>query len=148
IYSMMAIIQVFRNPRKPQFVVTPKAEVVEEEFISPLVRPFYFLFGVTVFAIVAGVFRFIYVPGSRPLTAVVMVWNFLNVTLISAAFGALLERRQRRSAPRMPLQVSGTIEAPDGTLIPCAIEDASAGGFRLTLPKDGPKFRFGDQAFL
>jgi cellulose synthase (UDP-forming) len=148
IYSMMAIAQVFRNPRKPQFVVTPKSEVVEEEFVSPLIRPFYVLFGITVFATIAGVFRYIYVPGSRSLTAVVMAWNFLNITLISAAFGALLERRQRRSAPRMPMQSSARIEAPDGTSVPCSVEDASAGGFRLTMPKGSTKFRFGDQAFL
>ena len=70
IYSMMAIIQVFRNPRKPQFIVTPKSEVVEEEFISPLVRPFYYLFLLLIFAIIAGVFRFSYIPGSRSLTGV------------------------------------------------------------------------------
>ena len=148
IYSMMAIIQVFRNPRKPQFVVTPKSEVVEEEFVSPLVRPFYYLFGAVALAVFAGAIRFYQLPGSRGLTGMVMVWNFLNLMLISAAFGALLERRQRRSAPRMPLQVRASIEAPDGTHVPCSIEDISAGGFRLSLGHMGNKFRFGDQAFL
>jgi cellulose synthase (UDP-forming) len=148
IYSMMAIIQVFRNPRQPQFVVTPKSEVVEEEFVSPLVRPFYFLFFFVMLAMVAGALRFAYIPGSRPLTVVVMFWNMVNLTLISAAFGALLERRQRRSAPRMPLQLPADLEAPDGQRIKCSIEDISAGGFRLSLGQDGRKLRFGDQSFL
>jgi cellulose synthase (UDP-forming) len=148
IYSMMAIIQVFRNPRKPQFVVTPKSEVVEEEFISPLVRPFYILFFCVVAAMIAGIIRFIQIPDSRPLTGMVLVWNMLNLTLISAAFGALLERRQRRSAPRMPLQVPAVIEAPNGQRLSCTVEDISAGGFRLTLGQEAKSLRFGDQVFL
>jgi cellulose synthase (UDP-forming) len=147
-YSMMAILQVFRNPRKPQFMVTPKSEVVEEEFVSPLVRPFYYLFAILIAAVIAGIFRYIHVPGSRALTVVVMMWNFFNITLLSASFGALLERRQRRSAPRMPLQAPAHLEGPDGRLLPCTVDDISAGGFRLTLGQEGAKLRFGDQAFL
>ena len=126
IYSMVAILQVFRNPRKPQFIVTPKSEVLEEEFVSPLVRPFYWLFLIVIAALIAGVLRIVYIPGSRELTVVVMVWCLLNLTLISAAFGALLERRQRRAAPRMPLQVPAEVEAPDGTRATCSIEDISS----------------------
>ena len=59
-----------------------------------------------------------------------MVWNLLNITLVSAAFGALLERRQRRASPRMPLQVPAHIEASDGSLVKCSIDDISAGGFQ------------------
>ncbi len=148
VYSMMAIIQVFRNPRKPKFMVTPKSEVVEEEFISPLVRPFYILFFLVIAAMIAGTIRFAFIPDSRSLTGVVMMWNFLNLTLLSAAFGALLERRQRRTAPRMPLEVPAKIESPDGQRIDCSIEDISAGGFRLSLGKGGEALRPGDQAFI
>lgn len=148
IYSMVAIIQVFRNPRKPQFMVTPKGEVVDEEFVSPLIRPFYYLFGLLILSMIAGAFRYAYVPGSRALTVVVMVWNMLNITLVSAAFGALLERRQRRSAPRMPLQAPAQLELGNGSLIKCSVDDISSGGFRLTLGDEGRKVRFGDQAFL
>jgi len=145
---MMAIVQVFLNPRKPKFVVTPKSEMVEAEFVSPLVRPFYVLFALVLTASVAGIFRFWLVPSSRPLTGVVMAWNLLNITLISAAFGALFERRQRRSAPRMPLNLPAIIEGPDGAPVRCIIEDASAGGIRVQVEDPTARLRFGDQAFI
>ncbi len=148
VYTMMAIVQVFLNPRKPNFVVTPKSEVVEEEFVSPLVRPFYVLFGLVTLASVAGIFRFWLVPSSRPLTAVVMAWNVLNITLISSAFGALFERRQRRSQPRMPINTPAVIEGPDGLPLHCVIEDASAGGIRVKLDDPKARLRFGEQAFI
>lgn len=148
VYTMMAIVQVFLNPRKPKFVVTPKSEMVEEEFVSPLVRPFYVLFGFVVLASLGGLVRFWLLPDARPLTVVVLLWNFINITLISSAFGALFERRQRRTAPRMPLNVPAAIEAPDGSLVRCVIEDASAGGIRVQLDKSDAKIRFGDQVFI
>jgi cellulose synthase (UDP-forming) len=148
VYTMMAIVQVFLNPRKPKFVVTPKSEMVEAEFVSPLVRPFYVLFFFVILASVGGIFRFWLVPESRSLTAVVMVWNLLNITLISAAFGALYERRQRRTAPRMPLNVPAMIEGPDGAPVRCLIEDASAGGIRVKVEEPNARFRFGEQAFI
>jgi cellulose synthase (UDP-forming) len=92
--------------------------------------------------------RFWLQPASRPLTVVVLMWNFLNITLISSAFGALFERRQRRSAPRMPLNIPGLIEAPDGSQVRCVIEDASAGGIRVQVDDANAKIRFGDQVFI
>jgi cellulose synthase (UDP-forming) len=148
VYTMMAIIQVFLNPRKPKFVVTPKSEVVEEAFVSPLVRPFYVLFALTIIATIGGCFRLWLVPSSRPLTAVVMSWNVLNITLISSAFGALFERRQRRAAPRMPLNLPALIEGPNGVPVRCFIEDASAGGIRVQIQDKTAKFQFGEQAFI
>ncbi len=149
IYSMMALFQVFRNPRKPQFVVTPKSEIVEEEFISPLVKPFYVLLAILGLSFIAGVIRWELYAQSRDLTTVVLIWNILNFCLVAAAFGALLERRQRRGAPRMPATTHGSLEAPDGKVYRCNIDDISVGGFRVVF--DTPpasRLTFGDQAFL
>src|SRR5690606_30768375 len=58
IYAMLALVQVIKNPHKPQFVVTPKSEMVEEDFISPMVKPFYYLIGFLVLAVLGGLWRF------------------------------------------------------------------------------------------
>lgn len=142
VFAIKALYQVFRNPRNPQFVVTPKGETLQSEFISPMATPFYLLFLVVLAGTIGGVVKLWLEPGARALTAVVLFWEVINLVLVVASFGALLERRQRRSTPRMPVELSGVLVV-DGTPMPCRIEDLSIGGARLvfdnpdlTLPAD------------
>ncbi len=148
-YALLALIQVFRNPRQPQFIVTPKGELLDEDFISPMVKPFYYLIAFLGISLGFGVWRFDAYPLSRGLTTFVIFWNCINLGLIMAALGALLERRQRRTTPRMPASVDATFEAPDGKHYRCMIDDVSTGGFRATFDTPpGSKMTFGDMGFV
>jgi cellulose synthase (UDP-forming) len=134
VFLLQALVKVFFNPHKPSFVVTPKGSTLEQEFISPLARPFYigciFLF----LAFLAGLYRLETVPGARTLTLLAMAWNFYNFIFVFASLGAVLERRQRRSAPRMPAYQEGWLTAAAGEAIgECTIGDLSAGGAELVI---------------
>lgn len=138
IFSLRALIRVVINPRHPSFVVTPKGDTLEDEFISPLARPFYWLFGVVAVGFLFGGWRLIEDPVTRDMTLVVLAWNTLNFLTLTAALGALVERRQRRAAPRMPAQQTGTVLA-GGAELPCDIDDLSAGGARLLIDPAAPQ---------
>ena len=133
IFSFVAIFKVLMNPRKPAFVVTPKGETLEESAISPLARPFYVLFALTMVGMLAGVYRLMEYPLTREMTVVVLVWNTFNLLTLLGALGALLERRQRRVSPRMPVVETGVIRRADRVLSPCEIQDISATGLRIVL---------------
>ncbi|HLO75993.1 MAG TPA: UDP-forming cellulose synthase catalytic subunit [Magnetospirillum sp.] len=142
-FSFTAIVKVVMNPRQPSFVVTPKGDTLDDEFISPLARPFYVLFALVGVGFVGGLWRFWLYPITRDMTTVVLLWNLLNFLTLLAALGALVERRQRRSSPRMPAQQKGRV-AMGGDWIGCDIDDLSAGGARLLLPASTAKPQRGD----
>jgi cellulose synthase (UDP-forming) len=133
LFSLRAVIQVFVNPRKPKFLVTPKGDTVEEEFISPLSRPFYILFWLILVGLVGGIYRFHVYPLTRDLTTVVLIWNIFNFVIILAALGALMERRERRATPRIPVQEEARLQLAEGELVSCEMDDVSAGGARILL---------------
>ncbi|WP_019646411.1 UDP-forming cellulose synthase catalytic subunit [Novispirillum itersonii] len=143
IFSLNALIKVVANPRHPSFVVTPKGDTMAEEFISPLAKPFYGLFVLVGIGFIFGGWRLWDDPVTRDMTMVVLVWNTLNFLTLTAALGALVERRQRRASPRMPAQQTGTVLTGAG--VSCDIDDLSAGGARLLIDPSAPQIpRKGD----
>lgn len=121
LFSIRAVMAVLINPHKPKFSVTPKMERLGQDFISPLSKPFYWTLGYTVLAAGFGVWRYGVYPDERPLIAVTFFWALLNALLLLATLGALHERRQRRSNPRIPVDVkanwlSKTYGMPDPNL--------------------------------
>lgn len=149
-FSLPGIIKVLKNPRAPTFLVTPKGEHLEEDFISKLSGPFYLVYSLLVVGMVVGIWRFIALPEERSIVLVTMGWNTFNLILMNAAVGALFERRQRRSAPRMPANVAAELVLfGSGETLPCVIDDMSANGARLIVPEEKiPKARLSDQALL
>lgn len=130
LFSLMAIIRVFINPRKPSFMVTPKGDTLEDDFISPLSKPFYILFVLMSLGFLFGLEKLINEPMTREMTIVVLLWNAFNFVTVVAALGALFERRQTRDAPRIPVNETGYILHQQQQL-PCEITDLSAHGCRL-----------------
>jgi cellulose synthase (UDP-forming) len=131
-FSLRALIKVAANPRAPSFVVTPKGDTLDDEFISPLAKPFYVLFALVGAGFVGGLWRLWAYPLTRDMTTVVLLWNLFNFLTLFAALGALVERRQRRASPRMPAHQKGSIRFGEQSA-PCDIDDLSAGGARLLL---------------
>jgi cellulose synthase (UDP-forming) len=128
VYSVRALVEVLRNPRKPNFVVTPKGELLGDDFISPLIRPYYIFIGILMATFIAGFWRYSAYPESRDLTMVVLFWHTINFVILLAAFGALLERKQRRTMPRMPTSVRALFQADSGLAASCIVDDVSIGG--------------------
>jgi cellulose synthase (UDP-forming) len=114
-------------------MVTPKGDTLEQDFISPLARPFYILNIAVILGFFGGAWRLHAYPLTRDLTTVVLLWNVFNFFVVAASLGALYERHQRRSAPRMPLHEPGWIVGAEGIPIACTIDDVSAGGARILI---------------
>ncbi len=130
IFSLAAIVKVIVNPRKPSFMVTPKGNTLDKDFISPLFKPFYILFALMFLGYIIGIDRFINNPMTRDMTVVVMLWNTFNFITVLAAMGVLFERRQKRAAPRMPTSEPGYLVSEDRQL-KCTITDLSSRGCHM-----------------
>ena len=128
-YSLRAIIEVMKNPRSPSFGVTPKSEQRDEDFISPLVKPFYWMIAGTTFSFLIGIWRFVAFPDKRSLIAVALGWAGFNFVLYAASLGALLERRQRRISPRLSADFHTTLSGvSDNIAVEVYVKDISVGG--------------------
>jgi len=88
------------NIRATKFAVTPKNEILEQDFISSLAKPFYILIGLCIAALVAGIVRAINEPVHREMLLFVSFWTLTDFIFLLCALGVTLERKQRRSEPR------------------------------------------------
>jgi cellulose synthase (UDP-forming) len=133
VFTVHGIAKVLRNPHAPTFLVTPKGESVEEDFISPLSSPFYWLITIILASLAAGVYRYLTAAtADRYMVIITMGWEVFNLFLTLAVLGALFERRQRRRTHRVPVDAPATVVA-NGHPIPCHINDASVGGVNLSI---------------
>lgn len=132
VYTAKAVITVFMNPRKPSFAVTPKGETMDDDFLSPLARPFYILYFVMLAGIGAAYWRYVMMPHELDIILVVSFWNALNILMIGAALGVMVESRQRRRWPRLPVHRSAAFVAGEMSF-PGTMEDLSHTGGRLLI---------------
>jgi cellulose synthase (UDP-forming) len=133
LFSLPIIVRVLMNPHEPRFIVTPKGEQIDQDFISNLATPFYVIYAVTLAACVMGVYRFFEFPLERDTIYVTMAWELLNLIVLNAALGALYERRQRRAAPRMPANIDAQLLFDGHPLVQCNINDLSGNGALLAV---------------
>ena len=149
VFLLEAVVKVFFNPRKPSFVVTPKGSTLEHEFVSPLARTFYIWCFILFVAFLCGLYRLETEPATRALTVIVMAWNFFNFLTVFASLGVVVERRQIRSAPRMPGYQEGWLTTETGEPIgACMIDDMSAGGVDLVFDDPAKAPRPGERVVL
>lgn len=132
IYTLPAIGKVFLNPRAPTFKVTAKGETLNQDFISPLAKPFYLLLLLNLTALGVGVFRIFAYPGDRFPTIVTMCWAGFNIFILLAGMGALLERKQRRATPRMPVDLPVRVRLGDKTYTG-TLKDVSISGANIEI---------------
>ncbi|MDO6477055.1 UDP-forming cellulose synthase catalytic subunit [Alteromonas sp. 1_MG-2023] len=136
IFTLRALTKVFRNPRAPSFVVTPKGENLTQTFISPLSGVFYALLLLVGIAMVAGVVKMVNEPLTRELTAVVLGWNAFNLLLLVSVMGVLVERKQVREQARLPANDYISLIGSDGNAWTGHLIDLSLGGAKLRLSGD------------
>ncbi len=129
-----ALLYVVLRPRAPKFGVTPKAEPMNVRHLSPLAGPLMVLVVLMLAGLVVSIWRFWTQPDLHDVFIVVSGWNVFNFLIGLAGLGVILEKPQRRRAPRFPLNKIGVVRI-DGMDVGAAFDDASATGLQLRLPR-------------
>jgi cellulose synthase (UDP-forming) len=139
-YLAKAVIKTVLRPRSASFNVTAKDETLAEDYISPMHAPLTFMWLATVAGVIALVYRWIAYPGDHTVLIVVGGWAVFNFILVSLAYRAVAEKQQRRSAPRVKMDLAATLWLADDPVnkVPITIIDASTGGIRLLLETKNP----------
>lgn len=144
IHCSGAILQVLRNPRSPSFAVTPKGESLDENFVSPLARPFYILIAIVCLGEVAGLVRWFIDPVGAGVITVLLFWNTFHLLLLISALGVLYERSQQRIFPRFETSRDITLKH-FGAPVPGQMTDVSITGMGCKVPYgEGKRFVIGD----
>ena len=134
-YLLRAVIGTFINPRKASFKVTSKTETVNVAVLSDVYAPLLALFGLMLTGLGVLAWRWYAFPGDRDTLQIVGAWAVFNTLLVSAALRAVVEARQRRSAPRCTVEIPALVQgdAQDGAQHPALVTDISYGGAQLLL---------------
>lgn len=144
IHCSGAILEVLRNPRAPSFAVTPKGENLDENFVSPLARPFYILIALVCLGELAGLVRWFVDPVGPGVVSVLLFWNTFHLLLLVSALGVLYERSQQRIFPRFETHREITMNHL-GISVPGEMTDVSITGMGCRVPfGEGKRFAVGD----
>lgn len=145
-YLAAQIVKTVLRPRAATFAVTAKDETLAEDYVSPIFMPLLVLFLLTVAGVGAAVARWIAFPGDRDVVEIVGAWALFNMLLTGLAMRSVAEKQQRRSVPRIAMNVPAAVwilGAPDGLTalgpgatrqgdgLDAVITDASTSGLRL-----------------
>lgn len=132
IYLFLPALSTLIHPTKPSFVVTPKGETTRKVCFSKLTPFMAFIFGLVVAAEAWGIYRYMQFPTEQSQLILVIVFNTFNLLLIILCLGAMLEKQQRRSEPRLLVNEKAVIKIDDRSLN-ATLNDVSIKGARLTL---------------
>ena len=132
VFCFEGIVKVFLNPRAPQFVVTPKGEVTDEDYISPLAGWFYVIFFAAIIAQAFGIQRALVGGPQADILWAVLSWNFFNIMLALGAIGVVYERKQRRTTMRTDKRFAGFVKI-NNHAYPFETTDVSVNGARLNV---------------
>ena len=125
-----AVISVFLDPHRPKFNVTAKGQTLDDNRLSSFALPYFAIFGLVAASMAMLAYRYVNEPNARDLIIVVGIWSALNLLLTGTALGAVSERRERRSMPRVDSKVKATLTV--GTQeVPVIIDDMSFGGLQV-----------------
>ncbi|MGO4908474.1 UDP-forming cellulose synthase catalytic subunit [Pseudorhodobacter sp. W20_MBD10_FR17] len=139
-YLAKAVLKTILRPRSASFNVTAKDETLAEDYISPIHGPLTFMWLATVAGVIALIVRWIAFPGDHTVLIVVGGWAIFNFILVSLAYRAVAEKQQRRSAPRVKMNMPATlwVDEDSANTIPVKIVDASTGGIRILIETKHP----------
>lgn len=108
-FLLPAVISVMLNPRKPSFIVTPKGNTNQNDYLSPMSAPFFAIIIINVIALVLAVIRWFDDPIVRDVLMVTGGWCVYNLYLALISLGAFWERKQIRKFHR--IHASGSVKA-------------------------------------
>jgi cellulose synthase (UDP-forming) len=132
-FLFTALITVFKNPKNPTFLVTPKGEDLTENYVSTLSTIFYWLLLFLSLGFFGGIYHFIAYPDSWHITALVFAWNCLNLILCLGLLDVLIEKKQIRSSARIPAYDDVQLCTEEGQCWSANLIDLSINGAKLRL---------------
>ncbi|TBR39355.1 MULTISPECIES: UDP-forming cellulose synthase catalytic subunit [Dyella] len=137
-YTVLPTTVAFINPKKGKFNVTAKGGLIEQEYLDwATSKPYVWLLGINIAALLAGVIRMFTTQRDEPATVLMnMVWAMFNVAMLGAAVGVAKELRQVRVSHHVPLRVPATLILADGRTVACRTENYSTGGLGIVLPME------------
>ncbi len=129
-YIILPTTMALINPKLGKFNVTAKGGQIDEGYLDwTISKPYLVLLGINVAAMLAGVFRIVFLHSSAPETVLMnMAWGAINMIVLGAAVGVAQEARQVRVSHRIPLHVPATLLLPDGRTLACTTSNYSVGG--------------------
>ncbi|MAC78244.1 MAG: cellulose synthase catalytic subunit (UDP-forming) [Rhodobacteraceae bacterium] len=137
-YLMKAVFGTLIKPRGARFNVTSKDEFVANTRVSEIAWPLIILFGVLAAGVAWAGWRWIHAPGDRAALSLVGGWAIVNLLLTGAAMRAVVDSRQRRGAPRVPIEGDAGLRLVGDTeaAIPARFVDISStgGGVMIDAP--------------
>jgi cellulose synthase (UDP-forming) len=144
VYLLRGLAQVLRRPDAPAFKVTPKGEVLSQDFVSSLSWPFYVLLGLTALSVVAAGVRWPGEPQHHGAIAFVTFWALLDTLLLLGVLGITFERRQLRAEPRARHEEPVRLTAGDRSF-DARTTDASSSGAGVALQGPAAGLAVGDR---
>ncbi|HIP34300.1 MAG TPA: cellulose synthase catalytic subunit (UDP-forming), partial [Bacteroidia bacterium] len=135
------------RPQNPTFMVTPKGEQLERDFVSPFYTPFFIFYHLILFGFLFGLYKWFAYPDGRGTVLITLWWNTFNFFIITIALYVAYEKRQRRKYHRIPAN-DEIILYLDNQTLHGRIVDLSLGGMAVKLTTDPPgniKFEKGEQ---
>ncbi len=133
IHLTVSIMHLLRNPRAPQFKVTPKGEILEKDFVSTMAKPFYLLCALSIAALGMWVYRLNTETALQGMLIFVGLWALIDFVFVLCALGVTLERKQRRVYPRASVGRPVHLRTDQGTDLHGTVVDASATGMGIVL---------------
>ena len=132
-FLFKALLTVFKNPRHPSFLVTPKGEDQSKTYISALSGSFYWLIFLLFLGNLGAVYHFFVSPDLRDITLLVFSWNLFNFILCLGLLDVLIEKKQVRGYSRLPAYDDIEISCGNSKLYRGHLLDLSRTGAKLTL---------------
>jgi cellulose synthase (UDP-forming) len=140
-YLSGVVLKTIWKPRGAKFNVTAKDEVLDEDFITPIYKPLLAVWALALAGVLAAAIRWVMFPGDHSILMIVGGWAIFNFVLLSAALRTVCERQQRRSVPRVEMNVPAVAALgrdENYTFTAATVLDASTSGARLLL-RPGPE---------
>jgi cellulose synthase (UDP-forming) len=135
LFLLPAIMKVLKNPRAPTFIVTPKGEEIEKDFISPFYKPIFILFNLTLLAIIVGIYRFITEPSTRGTLIILGFWEIMNLVFLGLGLIVVHEKPEKRKAHRIPANDDAVVYVKD-KVFNAKVRDISLTGIWLETMQD------------
>lgn len=133
-YVSLGLYEVLRKPRSPAFKVTPKGETLSANFLSTMALPFYSLLGANFIALIMGINKLTTEQWSQGAVSFVMFWAVLDMILLLASLGVMLEKKQTRKEPRVAYRGAVTLwTTTTEKRYEAKISDVSASGIGVLL---------------
>ena len=138
-YLIGSLFSTLVSPRKAQFSVTAKDEVISEDSVSAIHWPLTALMLACLAGVVALGFRWFSYPETRGVLSIVGAWAIFNFIIVSTAWQAIFEKKNLRQTPRVSIDTSAKVFLPNQkpvSGIAAKVTDASRFGFKVTILDD------------